>query len=130
MPDELTAVRTPDAFPARVVARLERTTVAVKDGQVAGFVTVTADEVEQVFVDGGHRGGGVATLLLDEAERQVATAGHVEAFLVVAVGNARARRFYERQGWADAGPVDYPAETAGDSTMTVVVRRYVKRVHR
>ncbi len=69
--------------------------------------------------------GGVAALLLAEAERQVAASGHTTAYLVVAPGNARARRFYERQGWADDGPVDYAAE-AGDATIVTECRRYVK----
>ncbi|SDT50923.1 GNAT family N-acetyltransferase [Actinoplanes derwentensis] len=125
-PVELTAVRTLEAFEPRVVARLSRTTVATGDGEVAGFVTVAGDEVEQVFVAAGHRGGGVAASLLAEAERQVFAAGHAEAWLVVADGNGRARRFYERQGWRDGGPLDFAAE-AGDSTITVACRRYVKR---
>lgn len=58
-----------------------------------------------------HRGTGVAATLLAEAERLVATSGHRRAWLAVAVGNARARRFYARQGWTDEGPFDYPAAT-------------------
>jgi hypothetical protein len=33
------------------------------------------------------------------------------AWLAVATGNARARRFYERQGWVDEGRFDYPAQS-------------------
>lgn len=49
------------------------------------------------------------------------------AWLSVAVGNARARRFYERSGWTDAAPIDYRAEIAG-GTLPVPCRRYEKRV--
>lgn len=129
VPAELTAIRTLDAFLPRAAARVPRSTVATLDGRIAGFVTVTGDEVEQVFVDAGHRGGGVAASLLTEAERQVAAAGHRVAWLVVAPGNARARRFYERQGWADDGPLDYAAE-AGEATIVTECRRYVKAVGR
>jgi hypothetical protein len=45
------------------------------------------------------------------------------AWLAVVPGNARARRFYERSGWADDGGFDY---VAGE--ITVPCRRYVKRV--
>ncbi|HWS37173.1 MAG TPA: GNAT family N-acetyltransferase [Actinoplanes sp.] len=124
-PVELTAVRTPESFLPRAVERLSRTTVAVRDGRVAGFVTVTGDEAEQVFVDAAHRGSGVAAMLLTEAERLIAAAGFPRARLVVADSNARARRFYERQGWSDAGPLAFAAETGGEP-ITVPCRDYVK----
>jgi len=64
---------------------------------------------------------------LTEAERLVAANGRDRAWLAVAPGNARARRFYERRGWIDEGLFDYPAATA-DGPMAVPCRRYVKRV--
>ena len=97
------------------------------DGEVAGFVMVVDDEVEQVFVDSAHRGSGLAGVLLDEAERQVAAGGHDVAWLAVVVGNARARRFYARRGWADEGDLPYEV-TAGGATYVSPCRRYVKRV--
>jgi GNAT superfamily N-acetyltransferase len=123
VPDELVAIRTPGSFGTRAAQRVADTTVATVDGEVAGFVMVVGDEVEQVYVDGRHRGSGIAGTLLAEAERLVATAGHRRAWLAVVPGNARARRFYERQGWADEGPFDYPA--AG---VAVPCHRYVKPV--
>ena len=68
---------------------------------------VAGDEVEQVYVDRAFRGSGVAALLLDEAERQVAAAGHDVAWLAVVVGNARAQAFYARRGWTDEGDLAY-----------------------
>jgi putative acetyltransferase len=127
VPDGLTAARTLDSFRARVPSRVADTTVAVVDGQVAGFVMVVGDEVEQVFVDAAHRGSGVAGRLLDEAERQVAAGGHAEAWLAVVVGNDRARRFYESRGWSDGGDLPYEV-TAGGTTYVSPCRRYVKRV--
>ena len=64
---------------------------------------VVGDEVEQVYVGATARGTGLAATLLSEAEAQVAAAGHDTAWLAVATGNARARRFYERCGWVDEG---------------------------
>jgi ribosomal protein S18 acetylase RimI-like enzyme len=94
VPDELVAVRTPETFQTRAAERVGDTAVAVVDGEVAGFVMVVGDEVEQVYVASGHRGSGLAGLLLTEAERLVAANGHQRAWLAVAPGNARARRFY------------------------------------
>jgi ribosomal protein S18 acetylase RimI-like enzyme len=123
VPDELVAIRTPSSFSTRAIERVGDTTVAVVDQAVAGFVMVVGDEVEQVYVSGAHRGSGVAGALLAEAERLVAAGGHDRAWLAVAPGNARARRFYERQGWADEGLFDY-----GAAGMSVSCHRYVKPV--
>jgi GNAT superfamily N-acetyltransferase len=125
VPEELVAVRTPESFRARAAQRVDDTTVAEVDGVVAGFIMVDNDEVEQVFVAAAHRGGGVAGTLLAEAERQVAEGGHRTAWLAVVEGNARARRFYERQGWHDAGAFQYAARH-GDTTIPVPCRRYEK----
>ena len=86
-------------------------TVAVADGELAGFVLVVDDEVEQVYVSAAHRGTGVAAALLAEAEWQVRANGHAKAWLAVVAGNARARAFYERAGWEDEGPFDYETAT-------------------
>lgn len=127
VPDGLTAARTLPAFGERAAAAVGVTTVAVVDGEVAGFVMVVGDEVEQVFVDAAHRGTGLAGTLLDEAERQVAAAGHEVAWLAVVTGNARARRFYERRGWADEGDLPYEVTAAGQ-TFISPCRRYTKPV--
>jgi len=125
--DELVALRTRESFDQRAAARVADTVVATVDGAVAGFIMVVGDEVEQVYVAGEHRGTGLAAALLTEAERLVAANGRDRAWLAVAPGNARARRFYERRGWIDEGLFDYPAATA-DGPMPVPCRRYVKRV--
>jgi GNAT superfamily N-acetyltransferase len=88
---------------------------------------VVGAEVEQVYVARAHRGSGIADLLLDSAERQVADHGHAVAWLAVVDGNARARRFYERRGWSDVGPIAYEAE-GNDGPIDVPCQRYEKRV--
>ena len=88
---------------------------------------VAGDEVEQVYVAPAAFGTGVADLLLAEGERQVAAGGHDVAWLAVARGNARARRFYERQGWTDEGDLDYPVVALGESFISPC-RRYTKAV--
>jgi GNAT superfamily N-acetyltransferase len=128
VPDGLTAARTLPAFHERTPMRVADTTVAVDGaGGLLGFVMVVDDEVEQVFAGRAARGTGVAAELLAEAERQVAAAGHDEAWLAVVTGNARARRFYERCGWRDSGDLPYRVTAAGQ-TWTSPCRRYVKAV--
>jgi GNAT superfamily N-acetyltransferase len=127
VPAELTAARQAVSFSARAAQRVDDTTVALVQGHVAGFVMVAGNEVEQVYVARDHRGSGVADLLLDDAERQIKDAGHITSWLAVVPGNTRARRFYERRGWADAGLFDYPAAT-DSGPIPVPCHRYVKQL--
>lgn len=130
VPDGLTERRTPEAFHERVSARVaetDETTVADVDGTVAGFIMVSGDEAEQVYVDRAFRGVGVAGPLLTEAERQIAAAGHDVAWLVVVQGNERAQAFYAKQGWVDEGDVDYPVSALGEEYISPC-RRLTKRV--
>jgi GNAT superfamily N-acetyltransferase len=146
VPDELVAFRTKEHFLTGVPDRIPTITVAVagpalpdpagagsvgasagSGGEVAGFVIVLGDQVDQVYVSAGHRGSGVAGVLIAEAERQVKANGYVEAWLAVVTGNTRARRFYERSGWADAGAFDYPVGTA-NGAIPVPCHRYTKQV--
>ena len=124
VPEELLAARTEESFHTRAAQRTPDTTVALVDDEIAGFIMVEADEVEQVYVDSRHRGSGVAGVLLAEAARQVKAKGHQRAWLAVAAGNSRARRFYERQGWSDEGPFDYEARVE-TGTVAVPCHRYV-----
>ena len=115
-------LRTPDDFRRRLPERVERTTVAVHDGEVVGFVTITGDELEQLFVADAARGTGTAAALIDRGEQQIARE-HDRAWLAVVAGNVRARRFYERQGWVDRGEFAYDADG-----ITVTCLRYEKPV--
>jgi GNAT superfamily N-acetyltransferase len=125
VPRELVAARTEDSFLVRAADRVGDTTVAVVEGAVAGFIMVVDDEVEQVYVSPLHRGTGVASALMGEAERQVRANGHSRAWLAVVAGNARARAFYRRAGWEDEGPFDYVA-AAADGPIVVPAHRYTK----
>jgi GNAT superfamily N-acetyltransferase len=129
VPAPLVAARTPESFRTRAVQRVSDTVVATAafGGTVAGFVMVVGDEVEQVYVAADHRGGGVAGLLLVEAERLVAAGGHRQAWLAVVAGNVRARRFYQRCGWSDAGLFDYQAASPA-GPIPVPCHRYIKPV--
>ncbi len=127
VPEELTIARTEPSFRTRAAQRLPDTTIAEVGGAVAGFVVVVGDEVEQMYVGEDHRGSGVASVLLAEAERRVRQGGHDAAWLAVVAGNERARRFYAKCGWIDEGPFDYQAE-GPDGAITVPSHRYVKAV--
>ena len=122
---ELMEVRHEDSFRTRAAQRVKDTTVAVVQGEIAGFVMVVKNEVEQVYVSALHRGEGVADMLMADAERRIKDAGYSTAWLAVVAGNARARRFYERRGWSDRGLFEYAA--AGEhGPIAVPSHRYVK----
>ncbi len=110
VPDGLYAHRQAEHFTALVASRILTTTVGVIDDAVIGFVTVREDEIEEMYVDASARGTGAAATLLTHGEGVIAEK-HDTAWLAVVEGNARARRFYERCGWADTGAHDYTAET-------------------
>jgi len=122
-PPELLAHRTRDAFVPRVAAAIDRTRVAEVDGEIAGFTMVHGDEVDQVYVDAAHRGTGIAARMMRDAAEQVRAAGHPVPWLAVARGNARARRFYEREGWTDTGEFAYPAEIGDGESLPVPCHR-------
>src|SRR5918993_1701341 len=94
---ELIEARHQDSFRTRAAQRVNDATVAVVQGQIAGFVMVADDEVEQLYVSALHRGEGVADMLMAERERRIKEGGYSSAWLAVVAGNARARRFYQRR---------------------------------
>jgi ribosomal protein S18 acetylase RimI-like enzyme len=110
----------------RVAEDLDAIRVVYGDDGLAGFVTVHDDEVEQLYVAPEARGTGVADRLLDHAEEIIAER-YDRAWLAVVAANGRARSFYARRGWSDAGDAAYQAWTASGS-VTVDVRRYEKQV--
>jgi GNAT superfamily N-acetyltransferase len=126
VPEALEAHRGLEHFRRRVPPRLPATTVATVDGRLVGFVTIHDDEVEQLFLAADARGRGVADALLRHAERLI-TGRFETAWLAVVSGNGRARRFYERCGWRDAGGFEYAAEIEGGH-LPVPTQRYEKRL--
>ena len=74
--------------------------VAEQAGALAGFVTIDASGyLDQLVVSPDHWGSELANALVDEAKRL--SPGGVT--LLVNKDNARAIRFYERNGFAHAG---------------------------
>ncbi len=78
-----------------------------EEGRAAGFAALDPKTgyLDQLCVAPSERGFGLAAVLLDEAKRR--SPGHVE--LEVNEANARARRFYEREGFAVVGRSVNPA---------------------
>ena len=127
VPDALVVVRTDESFRRRAESRVPDTTLAEVAGEVAGFVMVADDELEQVYVAADHRGTSVAARLMEAGESMVAGRGFAVAWLAVVDGNARARRFYERCGWSNAGPLEYVVEDRG-TVLEVPTLRYEKHL--
>lgn len=122
-PPELLPHRTHAAFTPRVAAAIERTRVAETDVDIAGFTMILDDEVDQLYVDAPYRGTGVAAQLLADAAERIREAGHAVPWLSVARGNARARHFYVREGWIDAGEISYRAEIGDGAWLPVPCHR-------
>jgi GNAT superfamily N-acetyltransferase len=85
----------------RLVPRME-TWVALDTGpvgedpeRVAGFATVEPGWLEQLYVDPDRLGEGIGRLLLERAKERQPDGLSLWTFQV----NARARRFYERNGF-------------------------------
>lgn len=125
VPAELVAARSEESFRTRAMEHVSETIVAMVNAELAGFVMTAGDEVAQLYVASRHRGAGVADALLADAERKISAAGHRTAWLAVVPGNVRARRFYERVGWADEGRFDYLAPS-DEGPVRVPAHRYVK----
>lgn len=124
VPDELVRVRTSESFRTRADALVPDTRVEEVDGVIAGFATVKGDEIDQMYVDAAFRGSGIAGKLLADARERIAAAGHSSAWLAVVAGNARARRFYEREGWVDGGDFTYFTDSER-GPVPVPCRRYI-----
>jgi ribosomal protein S18 acetylase RimI-like enzyme len=128
VPQELIEGRGAAYFVARADELLAQTAVAVGDSGVLGVLILREDEVNQLMVSAAARGRGVGALLLEDAERRVAAAGHDEVWLAVVPGNTTARGFYEARGWTDRGRETYDSVTLGGGTVPVEVCRYAKRL--
>ena len=99
LPVELARVRTLTSFAERLRAALADTRVVGPDGAPLGFTMVKGDELYQLYVSAAARGSGVAAALLTDAEQRLAARGYPLTWLACAIGNQRAARFYEKQGW-------------------------------
>lgn len=100
---EAAPVRTVEEMAARLSGYGEALRVLGPVGAPIGLCVVQADELHQIYVGRQARGTQAAGLLLADGEARIAASGHKRAWLGAAVGNDRAIRFYERNGWVRRG---------------------------
>ena len=117
-----------DDFERRVVASHSlfaedgvRPFLAEEDGEVIGVLTLGPAELYAIYVHPDRWGTGVGQALLDRAHEELAATCD-EARLTCLVGNARARRFYERNGWVAGEQVIEP-HFGGEPTEVIRYRR-------
>jgi len=121
VPEALVKYRDELSFAARIEASLSTFFVAEADDVLAGFVRLKGDELDQFYVAADFIGRGVAAALMTAAEELLMRNGTTDAHLIVAPENDRAIRFYEKQGWMNAGVVTAPVDTSdGPFDMRVV----------
>jgi GNAT superfamily N-acetyltransferase len=83
--------------------------VAESEGRLQGYLLASfmfslehgglMAEIDEVFVTQDMRSTGLGSLLVAQAERELARRGLVRLQLQLGVGNDRARAFYERRGF-------------------------------
>jgi GNAT superfamily N-acetyltransferase len=92
--------------------------LAEDDGRLAGFAKLgplslpaepsgPAMELNQLYVLPPWQGAGVAAVLMEWVLAEARRRGAAELFLSVFIDNHRARRFYERYGFAAVGRYDF-----------------------
>ena len=99
-------IHTPDedlAFIRDVVLPRQQVTVAEAGEEIAGFIAVSGDWVEQLYLDPAWTGQGIGSRLLGQV-----TAALPVVKLYCFQANTGAQRFYERHGFF--------AESFGDGT--------------
>jgi len=111
LPADIVAERQPSTFVDRLEALAASSIVAERDGVLVGFAALEGNEVDQLYVTADARGSGVAAALLAAAEAELQRRGVRDAVIQCSHGNARAHRFYSRNGWTDTGLADLPLWT-------------------
>lgn len=100
------------------------TSVAVEDDAILGFATIHDGELSALHVDPDAWSRGVGRALIAYARADLIARGVSRAWLWLLAGNARAQRFYERDGWFASG------ETRSDVVWGAAVDevRYVREL--
>jgi ribosomal protein S18 acetylase RimI-like enzyme len=125
LPAELARLRTFESFQERLAASLDRVRVGGPADAPVGFCVTKGSQLDQLYVSSEARGSGVAEALILDAEARLIEGGVRRSWLACAIGNERAARFYEKQGWVRVGTVIEHLE-AGTGTFALEVWRYEK----
>jgi len=125
VPAELTRLRTLDSFRDRLRAALWTVRAVGPRGGPIAFYMLKGEEIYQFYVSANARGTGLATTLIADAEAHLASSGVAVAWLVCAIGNHRAARFYEKSGWRRAATVLSELQTP-EGAFPLEVWRYEK----
>lgn len=126
---DLIRLRTLESFRERLRAALPDVLVAGPPGKPTGFYVLRGEELYQLFVAPAVRGSGLGAALIADAEARLGARGVETAWLVCAIGNHRAARFYENCGWRFAGTIVNPADTS-EGPVLLEEWRYEKRLRR
>jgi GNAT superfamily N-acetyltransferase len=107
--------------------------IGESDGALVGQITIlpaasaphpvedaSLAHISNLFVRRDHWGAGLATDLHHSAVEAAGARGFTQLRLFVAAGQARARRFYEREGWV---PVSEPFDDPSPG-LTMIEYRY------
>ncbi|MEX3014592.1 GNAT family N-acetyltransferase [Gymnodinialimonas hymeniacidonis] len=130
VPQELVDLRTLADFRARLPLMLPDLRTAGAPSAPLGLCVIRDDEMQQLFVAPAARGTGLAAALLHDAEARLAASGVTEAWLDVVIENARAIRFYQREGWRLGRRADMALDTTeGPGTFTLHVQIMTKPLH-
>ena len=114
VPEELVALRTAESFAERTATHLAAIRILSDDTGLIGFHLCKGDELNQFYLAARARGSGAAEILMRDAEATLRTHGHRLCWLACAMGNVRARRFYEKAGWRLARTEAVALETLGN----------------
>jgi ribosomal protein S18 acetylase RimI-like enzyme len=128
LPPELAKHRTLESFRSRLLSNLENVRVAGPVGRPLGLCIIKGDELYQLYVSSAARGTGIADALLTDAEKRLEDLGVGTAWLACAIGNKRAARFYEKNGWTFAGTMVNELPTP-EGRFPLEVWRYEKALH-
>ena len=109
---DILASRDGSFFAERFASSWEHMLVACSGDMLVGFLLMTDQHIDMLFMDPAASGRGGGALLLREAERRGAKS--LECFR----DNHKARRFYERHGWQVQR--EYDREFAGKSRSFVL----------